>query len=99
MVYVLSTSRATAMKNTNKVGTDGNAIQKPAIIIDYNHNMGDVHLVDEQLDSLDELRKPNDINFTRHKEGRMISFPFFKRYAPYFFRMHQEWKEILPELP
>ena len=24
----------------------------------------------------------------------MISFSFSKMYAPYFFRMHQDWKEI-----
>ena len=28
------------MKNTNRVDTDGNVIQKPTSIIDYNHNMG-----------------------------------------------------------
>ena len=35
------------MKNTNKVDTDGNVIQKPTSIIDYNHNMSGVDLVDQ----------------------------------------------------
>ena len=37
--------------------TDGNAIQKPTSIIDYNHNMSVVDLVDKQQDSLHILRK------------------------------------------
>ena len=57
MVYVLHTSQGAAMKNTNRVDRDGNVIQKPTSIIDYNHNMGHVDLVDQQLDSLDVLRK------------------------------------------
>ena len=44
------------MKNT-EWDTDGNVIQKPTSIIDYNHKMGGVDLVDQQLDSLDALRK------------------------------------------
>ena len=57
VVFVLSTSYGAAMKNTNRVDTDGNVIQKPTSIIDYNHNMGGVDLVDQQLDSLHILRK------------------------------------------
>ena len=45
------------MKNTNRVDTYRNAIQKPTSVNDYNHNMGGVDLVDQQLDSLDVLRK------------------------------------------
>ena len=45
------------MKNTNRVETDDNAIQKPTGIPDYNHNIGAVKLVDQQLDSLDAQRK------------------------------------------
>ena len=56
VVYVLSMSHAAAMKNTNRMDTDGHVMQKPSII-DYNHNMGGVDLVDQQLDSLDILRK------------------------------------------
>ena len=37
--------------------TDGNVIEKPASIIDYNHNMAGVDLVHQPLDSLDVLRK------------------------------------------
>ena len=57
VVYVLSTSHEAPMKNTNRVDTDGNVIQKPTNIIDYNHNMGSVDLLHLQLDSLDVLRK------------------------------------------
>ena len=46
VVYVLSMSHGAAMKNANRVDTDGNVIQKPTSILDYNHNMGDVDLVD-----------------------------------------------------
>ena len=45
------------MKNTNRVDTDGNAIQKPTSIIDYNNNRGGVNHIDQQLDILDVLRK------------------------------------------
>ena len=102
------------MKNTNREEMEGNALQKPTSIIDYSHNMGGVDLVDQQLDSLNILRKSYKwyktlsetgyvmcIGFsqtvTRNKERRIISFSFFKMYAPYFFRMHQDWKEIHPE--
>ena len=57
VVYVLSTSHRAAMKNTNRVDTEGNVIQKTTSIIDYNHNMGGVDPVHQQLDSLDVLRK------------------------------------------
>ena len=46
VVYVISTSHGAAMKNIKRVDTDGNAVQKPTSIIDYNHNMGGVDLVD-----------------------------------------------------
>ena len=45
------------MKNTNRVDTDGNAIQKSTCIIDYNHNLEAVDLVDQQGDKWDVLRK------------------------------------------
>ena len=53
MVYVLSTLHGPAMKDTNRVDTDSNALQKPTSIIDYTHNMGGVDLVDQQPDGLD----------------------------------------------
>ena len=46
VVYVLSTSPGAAMKNTNRVATDSNTIQKSASITDCNNNMGGVDLVD-----------------------------------------------------
>ena len=57
VVYVLRTTHGAPMKNTIRVDTDGNVIQKSTSIIDYNHNMGGVDLVDQQLYSLDVLRK------------------------------------------
>ena len=100
----------TAMKNTNRVDTDGKVIQKPTSIIDYNHNMGGVNLVDQQLDSLDILRKSYKwyigwlcnvhwllTNFRRNKEGRIISFFFLHDVCTYFFRTQHNWKEIHPE--
>ena len=114
VVYVLSTSHRTAMKKTNRADTDGNAIQKPTSIIDYNHNISGIDLVDQQLDSLDALRKSYSwykklflrlvlqCTLAAHKlykkqGGRMTSFSFFKMYAPYFLRMHHDWKAIHPE--
>ena len=57
VVYVLSMSHGAAIKNTNRVDTDRNVIHNATSIIDYNHNMSDVDLVDQQLDTLDVLRK------------------------------------------
>ena len=65
VVYVLSISHGAAMKNTNRVNTDGNVIQKPTSIIDYNHNMGGVDLVD--VDQLDRLRCAKKIIQMVHK--------------------------------
>ena len=47
MVHVLSTSHRAAMRNTNRMDTDGNVIQKATSIIDYNHNMVGVDLADQ----------------------------------------------------
>ena len=57
VLYVRSMSHGAAMKNTNRVDTDGNVIQKPTSIIGYNHNMGGADIVDQHLDSLDVLKK------------------------------------------
>ena len=57
VVYVLRASHGAVMKDTNRVDTDGNVIQKPTSIIGYNQNMGGVDLADQQLDSLNVLRK------------------------------------------
>ena len=49
-VNVLSTAHTSAMGNTNKRDRDGNIVQKPTCIISYNHNMGGVDMMDQQLD-------------------------------------------------
>ena len=56
-VYVLDTPHAPAMGHTNKRDKDGNAIQKQTCINAYNHSMGEVDLMDQQLDDIDVLRK------------------------------------------
>ena len=56
-VYVLSTTHAPAMGHTNKKDKDGKIITKPTCIISYNHNMGGVDMMDQQLDAIDVLRK------------------------------------------
>ena len=45
------------MKNTSKTDHDGNIIQKPDAIIYYNKNMGGVDKIDQQLDSINIIRK------------------------------------------
>ena len=45
------------MKNTSKTDHDGNIIQKPDGIIYYNKNMGGVDKIDQQLDSINIIRK------------------------------------------
>ena len=55
--YVHSTAHAPAMGHTNTRDKDGNIITKPTCIIPYNHNMGGVNMMDQQLDAIDVLRK------------------------------------------
>ena len=50
-VCVLSTAHTPAMGNTNKRDREGNIVQKPTCIISNNHMM------DQQLDGIDVLRK------------------------------------------
>ena len=45
------------MKNTSKIDHDDNIIQKPDAIIYYNKNMGGVDKIDQQLDSINIIRK------------------------------------------
>ena len=45
------------MKNTSKTDHDGNIIQKPDAIIYHNKNMGGVDKIDQQLDSINIIRK------------------------------------------
>ena len=44
------------MKNISKTDHDGDIIQKPDAIIYYNKNMGGVHKIDQQLDSINIIR-------------------------------------------
>ena len=57
LVYLLTTSHANAIAACSKKDKDGNAIMKPARVLDYNRCMGGVDLVDQQLDSLLVIRK------------------------------------------
>ena len=45
------------MKNTSKTDHDGNIIQKPDAIIYYNKNMGGIDKIDQQLGSINIIRK------------------------------------------
>ena len=57
VVYAFSTAHAPAMGHTNKRDKDGNDIQKPTCINAYNHSMGGVDLIDQQIDGIDVLGK------------------------------------------
>ena len=57
VVHLLSTQHTAAMKNTSKTDDDGNIIQKPDAIIYNNKNMGGVDKIDQQLDSINIIRK------------------------------------------
>ena len=54
IVHVLSTAHLPSMGQTRKGDKDGNVVQKP---ISYNHNMGGVDMMDQQLECIDVLRK------------------------------------------
>ena len=56
-VCMLTTVHNTEIVDTGKKDRDGNPIMKPAIINDYNHHMGGVDLVDQQLHAFHVLRK------------------------------------------
>ena len=57
VVYVLRTEHALAMGHTNKRDKDGNVIQKPKFINAYNHSIGGVDMMDQQLDGINIQRK------------------------------------------
>ena len=57
VVYLLTTIHNNSMQNTKITDKDGNAVKKPSCIVRYNHCMGGVDLLDQQLDSLLVLRK------------------------------------------
>lgn len=54
---LLSTDHANQVAPSAKKDKDGNAIIKPKCVLDYNRSMGDVDLMDQQLDSLLVIRK------------------------------------------
>ena len=56
-VCMLTTEGRAAMVPTGKSDKDGNPISKPACITAYNHNMGGVDMVDQQLHSVTLVRK------------------------------------------
>jgi len=57
IVHLLSTVHSNSMENSGKSDKDGTVIKKPSCIVAYNHSMGGVDLMDQQLDSLLVLRK------------------------------------------
>ena len=57
IVHVLSTAHPPSMGQTRKRDKDGNVVQKPTCIISYNHTMGGVDMMDQQLECTDVLRK------------------------------------------
>jgi len=52
------------MQISGKSDKDGTAIKKPSCIVTYNHSMGSVDHMDQQLDSLNVLRK----SYKRHRK-------------------------------
>ena len=57
VVHLLSTKHKPVMKNTSRTDHEGNIIQKPEAIIYYNHNMGGVDKIDQQLHCISVVRK------------------------------------------
>ena len=57
VVHMLSTLHRATMCDSGKKDKDQNPVMKPSCIIDYNHQMGGVDLVDQQLHSFHTLRK------------------------------------------
>ena len=56
IVHVLSTKHAANMKDTPRQNFEGN-VQKPEAIIYYNHKMGGIDTIDQQLHSIQIQRK------------------------------------------
>ena len=58
-MHLQTTFHKPLQANTSKSDREGNIIQKPSCIIDYNYNMGGEDMVDQQQDSIEVLRKSN----------------------------------------
>ena len=57
VVCLLSTDHANKVAASSKKDKDGNPVIKPTCVLDYNHSMGGVDLMDQQLQSLLVIRK------------------------------------------
>lgn len=57
IVHLISTKHKANMMNTTRVNAEGNIVQKPEAIMYYNKNMGGVDGIDQQLHSVQILRK------------------------------------------
>ena len=71
------------MKNTSKTDHDGNIIQKPDAIIYYNKNMGGVDKIDQQLDSINIIRK----------SFKWYHKVFFRLFSVAMLSSHKSYKE------
>ena len=56
---MLSTCHNPAMAETGKSNREGNQVMKPTMVSSYNTHMGGVHRIDQQLHSIQSLRKSN----------------------------------------
>ena len=57
VVFLLSTDHEDRMANTNRRDANGNVVQKPMCIKDYNQCMGGVDTMDQQIHQLSTVRK------------------------------------------
>ena len=57
IVHILCTAHTPEMCNTSKKDKEGNNEQKPTCIIPYNHDMGGLYTMDQQLNGIEVLRK------------------------------------------
>ena len=57
VVHMLSTKHDASMKDTHRRNAAGELVQKPEAILYYNHKMGGVDQIDQQLHSMQVMRK------------------------------------------